>query len=79
MIERQGRLLNCPGELEIARGSEVILAHPLPIHFQKKWTFFKYEPAMYSTEGGTSRETCARHVRRAISPASFNLEGYKLA
>ena len=31
------------------------------------------------TEGGTSRETCARHVRRAISLASFNLEGYKLA
>ena len=31
------------------------------------------------TEGGTSRETCARHVRRAISPASLNLEGYKLA
>ena len=34
---------------------------------------------VWSTEGGTSRETCARHVRRAISPASFNLEGYKLA
>ena len=32
-----------------------------------------------TTEEGTSRETCARHVRRAISPASFNLEGYKLA
>ena len=32
-----------------------------------------------TTEGGTSRETCARHVRRAISPASLNLEGYKLA
>ena len=34
---------------------------------------------MITTESGTSRETCARHVRRAISLASFNLEGYKLA
>ena len=33
----------------------------------------------YSTESGTSRETCARHVRQAISPASLKLESYKLA
>ena len=31
------------------------------------------------TESGTSRETCARHVRQAISPASLKLESYKLA
>ena len=31
----QGHLLSCHGQLKIARGSEVITAQPLPIHFQK--------------------------------------------
>ena len=47
-------------------------------------TYFKILRNQYllkieTAEGGTSRETCARHVRQAISPASLNLESYKLA
>ena len=33
---------------------------------------------VHSTVRCTSNETCARHVRRAISPASLDLESYKL-
>ena len=46
---------------------------------KKKLLFWARTGDHWPLWGGTSRETCARHVRRAISPASLNLEGYKLA
>ena len=64
----------------------VIFHNDCPTHVQLLFICQNRVNSLYSchfdqgtTEGGTSRETCARHVRRAISLASFNLEGYKLA